>query len=302
MTSVRPAYDEFTDTTVQVAVSMNAAGELRLVDQSCLVVLAGSRIGQRVALGERRLLIGRGAANGLVLDADSVSRQHAAIEWDGRRHIVVDLDSTNGTFVNDGSVSRCALADSDRVQIGKVLLKYLSGSNIESAYHAEIQRLARFDGLTGAANRGHFEELLERELELGHEHGLPVGFLLFDLDHFKLVNDTYGHPAGDAVLRQVVALLRTVLDSELLLGRLGGEEFGVLCPGYDDERCRAVAEAIRLAVQGHDFELPVGTIKSTVSVGVAVADPEQVVLPNSLFARADQSLYAAKAQGRNRVV
>src|SRR5690606_9468878 len=159
--------------------------------------------------------------------------------------------------------------DGDRLQIGKVLLKYISGSNVESAYHEEIQRLMRYDGLTGVHNRSHFEETLHNVIWRARMDPSPTSLILFDLDHFKQINDTYGHTAGDAVLRQVAAIITQQVPPGQLFARVGGEEFAVLLSGVDVQGAYALAESIRRAVESSVFVFDGNRIPVTVSLGVA---------------------------------
>ena len=158
MTSIKD--DDLYDTTTEVTVSRDMGGVLNLAreQQAMLLVLSGARIGQRVTLDQAPLIIGRGSSCGLVLDADSVSRQHAQVEWENGRHHLVDKGSTNGTFVNHQRIQSRVLNDGDQVQIGKALLKYLEGGNIEAMYHEEFERLMHHDGLTNARTKASFEE------------------------------------------------------------------------------------------------------------------------------------------------
>jgi diguanylate cyclase (GGDEF)-like protein len=291
------------ETTVELTVSRESTGALRFVlpQHAILVVLAGPRIGHRVVLSEQPLEIGRGTGAGLQLDADSVSRRHARIEWTGRTHKLIDLGSTNGTFVNEARIRERELADGDRPQIGKVLLKYIAGGNVEGAYHEEVQRLMRFDGLTGVHNKSHFEESLNAALWRTRGAPAPVSLIVFDLDHFKAVNDTHGHTAGDAVLRQAAAVVAQQVSPEQLFARVGGEEFAVLCPGAVLGSAHQTAERIRSAVEAAAFAFEGITIPITVSLGCAERAAGSEESPQSLFERADAQLYAAKSAGRNRV-
>ncbi|MBX3717171.1 MAG: diguanylate cyclase [Burkholderiales bacterium] len=162
---------------------------------------------------------------------------------------------------------------------------------------AELERLAATDHLTGAWNRAHFERTIAAELERCRAGRLPVSLVLVDIDHFKRVNDTHGHAAGDAVLRELVAVMRTRIRASDLLFRWGGEEFAVLVSGAGWRGAERVAENLRQAVAGHDF--PVAG-RVTVSAGAAEHDGEES-LP-AWFGRLDAALYAAKAAGRDRVL
>lgn len=294
------AGDDLFETTVEVTVTRDFTRSWRksTPGQAFLVVIAGPRLGHRVLLGEETLDIGRGVGCGFQLDLDSVSRLHARVRWDGTRHFIEDLRSTNGTYVNENRVGEHPLADGDRVGIGKVLLKYLAGGNVEAAYHEEIQRLMRYDGLTGVFNRSHFDETLHNVLWRARFDGAPVSLILFDLDHFKRVNDTHGHPAGDAVLRQAAAIVSQIIPPGTVFARTGGEEFAVLCPGVPAAHAWQLAEHIRRAVEASAFTAEGTRIPVTVSLGVAERAPTDQS-PEVLYERADTQLYAAKAAGRN---
>jgi diguanylate cyclase (GGDEF)-like protein len=294
------AGDDLFETTVEVTVTRDFTRSWRksTPGQAFLVVIAGPRLGHRVLLGEETLDIGRGVGCGFQLDLDSVSRLHARIRWDGGRHFIEDLRSTNGTYVNENKVKEQPLADGDRVGIGKVLLKYLSGSNVEASYHEEIQRLMRYDGLTGIFNRSHFDETLHNVIWRARFDGSPVSLVVFDLDHFKRINDTHGHPAGDAVLRQASAVVSQLIPPGAVFARTGGEEFAVLCPGMPVAHAWQLAEHIRRAVEAALFSAEGTRIPVTVSLGVAErAATDQG--PEALYERADTQLYAAKGAGRN---
>ncbi len=288
------------ETTVEVTITRDFTRALRksAPQQAYLVVIAGPRLGHRVVLDERPLEIGRGTQCGLQLDVDSVSRLHARVEWTGNYHKLVDLRSTNGTYVNEMRITEQELRDGDRLQIGKVLLKYISGSNVESAYHEEIQRLMRYDGLTGVHNRSHFEETLHNVIWRARMDPSPTSLILFDLDHFKQINDTYGHTAGDAVLRQVAAIVTQQVPPGQLFARVGGEEFAVLLSGVDVQGAYALAESIRRAVEASVFVFDGNRIPVTVSLGVAQRHPADQA-PEQLYERSDAQLYTAKGSGRN---
>jgi two-component system cell cycle response regulator len=265
--------------------------------QAVLLVISGARLGARIVLGEVTAEIGRSPSAALQLDVDSVSRQHLSIQWDGESHVAVDLGSTNGTYVNEQRVTRQTLVDGDRVRVGKVLLKYIAGTNVELACHEELQRLMRYDGLTGIANRLQFAETVSHALAPKDGGGHPLSLVLFDLDHFKRVNDDYGHTAGDLVLQQAARAAQSQVTAKELLARIGGEEFAVLCPGSDLVQARDQADRIRIAVERAEITFGSRRIPLTVSLGVAQHQPDETA--ESLFKRADTQLYAAKAAGRN---
>ena len=267
--------------------------------QACVVMLSGGTMGQYVALSEAPLEIGRSSTCGLQLDLDSVSRLHARIEWEREGHVLVDNGSTNGTYVDELRITRHRLRDGDRFAVGKALLKYLARGNIEAAYHAEIQRLAQYDALTNVASKAHFTDSFRTAVAKAEVAARPVTLLMLDLDHFKRVNDDFGHRAGDAVLRRAAEVAQEQLDFPQLLGRVGGEEFAVLCPGQDLSEGLALGERIRAAVEATQFAFEELLISVTTSVGVATRPAGSTEPPERLFERADARLYTAKATGRN---
>jgi diguanylate cyclase (GGDEF)-like protein len=237
----------------------------------------------------------------LILDADSVSRRHARIEWTGQAHRLVDLASTNGTYLNGTRVRDATLKDGDRIGIGKALLKYIAGGNIEAAYHEEIQRLMRFDALTGVYNKRHFEESLRLAVFTARAAPKPVSLIVFDLDHFKRINDTHGHTAGDHVLCELAKVVGETLFPDQIFGRVGGEEFAVLWEGTPLGNAADHAEKIRARVEAHPFSFEGHSFPVTVSLGVAEREQGQEEEAERLYERADEKLYQAKAAGRNRV-
>ena len=295
------ADDELYESTLEVTISRDMRSLIRVAtaQQALLLVLSGPRLGTRTILSDIPIEIGRGSNAGLVLDADSVSRRHAKIEPMGAGHRLVDLGSTNGTYVNGLRVKEHVLKDGDRVQIGKALLKYLAGGNIEGAYHEEVQRLMRFDALTGVHNKRHFDENLRIATSAGQSD--PVSLLVLDIDHFKKVNDTHGHMAGDAVLCATAIVVKKTASPDYLFARVGGEEFAVLCPNTTLAVAKVCAERIRVAVQNNLPTFEEKSLPVTVSLGVAEFKPGSAETAEALYGRADEKLYQAKDAGRNRV-
>jgi two-component system cell cycle response regulator len=269
-------------------------------DRACLVVIYGPELGTRAALTSTTFEIGRSSKCDLQIDQESISRNHARISWDGQRHVIEDLGSTNGTFVNDQSVKRQPLKDGDQLKVGRSILKYMAGDNIEANYHEEIYRLMTIDALTQTHNRRYFNDALEREFNRSLRYRRALSLLLFDIDHFKQVNDTYGHVAGDSVLRQLSLTVKPRLRAQDIFARVGGEEFCVLLPEVELPGARVAAEKVRKLVEAARFAVEDKTFGVTVSVGVTTFDA-RVTTPGALYEMADKALYAAKNGGRNRV-
>jgi len=270
--------------------------------QSCLVVIYGPDLGHRYELADNELTIGRDIANSITIDLDNVSRRHARLVQREDKVFLQDLGSTNGTFLNDEEVKGdVPLRSGDLVKVGGAIFKFLYGGNVESLFHEEIYRITIGDGLTQCFNKRYFLEFLEREMARGHRYGRPLSLMMFDLDHFKQVNDTHGHLAGDYVLRDLAQSVRGKVRKEECLARYGGEEFVLVSPESGPSRVRKFAEKLRQIVETHEFLFDDKRIAVTISVGVADMTPDMTE-PSQFIKVADSNLYLAKKQGRNRVV
>ncbi len=271
----------------------------------CLVTIYSkdpSQLGKRYVLEASPTHIGRGHDNHVVLDSDSVSRRHCHIERGGSGWLAVDDGSTNGTYVNDDQISSAVrLHSGDRLKVGPTIFKYLSGTDVESLYHEEIYRITIIDGLTQAHNKRHLFEALDKEITRARRYGRDLACIMFDIDHFKKINDTHGHLAGDYVLKEVARVVRSRLRGEETFARYGGEEFCIIAPETPVDGARVLAEDIRRRVQDSAFVFQGERIRCTISCGVAMlAEGDKDGL--TLIKSADEQLYAAKRTGRNRVV
>jgi Ca-activated chloride channel family protein len=295
-------FDEKTRVT-QVVQPPPAPGTARSTTD-CLVVIYTKEptlLGKRFVLEQSPTRIGRGADNHIVLDGDSVSRRHAHFEQRRREWLAVDDGSTNGTYANDEAIPReVPLKNGDRVKIGQTIFKFLSGADVEAQYHEEIYRMTIMDGLTQIHNKRYLLEALDRELVRARRHERDFSLLIFDIDHFKRINDTHGHLAGDFVLRELARVVDSRRRRDEVFARYGGEEFALVLPETSLEGAVALAEAVRERVAEHLFRFQSDTIRVTVSVGAAVlVEGDQKAA--DLIKRADERLYAAKNGGRNRV-
>lgn len=270
--------------------------------QDCLVVIYSSdarQFGKRYILGDEPLTMGRGQENRIVLDNDSVSRRHCRAEKRGAQWFVVDLDSTNGTYVNDQQVTELALRRGDQIKIGDTIVKYLSGSDLEAQYHETIYNMTIVDGLTGINNKRYLMEALEREIPRARRHQRPLSVVMFDIDHFKSINDNFGHLAGDYVLKELATLVKGRLRPDDILGRYGGEEFCAALPETNLPGAVSIAEDLRKRIEERRFVFEGEVIPVTVSLGCSELDGEMDVL--QLIKAADEKLYEAKRGGRNKV-
>jgi diguanylate cyclase (GGDEF)-like protein len=201
--------------------------------------------------------------------------------------------------VNDELIEEYQLRRGDQIKIGDTIFKYLSGSDVEAQYHETIYRMTIMDGLTNVHNKRYLLETLERELPRAIRHQRPLSLCMFDLDHFKQVNDTYGHIAGDYVLKEVASVVRSRLRPDDVIARYGGEEFAVLLPETDLKGAQAIAEELRKLIAERVFEFEGERIPVTVSIGCTQLRGEDDAM--KLVKAADVKLYEAKRGGRNRV-
>jgi len=280
-----------------------------LVPQPCgwaLVVYAGTQLGRvfPVVLGEN--VIGRSPTAAITLLDEEVSRVHSTLRLEtderGDRLILEDMGSTNGTFVNGQAlVGSRPVAAGDRFAIGGHVLKLVAMDPLERSFHETLLDQSTKDPLTGLANRGTILGELQSRFDLSRRHGRPLAVVMCDLDHFKLINDTHGHGAGDLVLSSFGELVRQNLRGTDLAGRIGGEEFLIVLPETEMEGAMFLAERLRSALRSTPQVITNAVITVTCSLGVAernAADRDG----GMLLGRADGVLYQAKRQGRDRAV
>jgi diguanylate cyclase (GGDEF)-like protein len=263
------------------------------------------RLGTRFRLSPgSRAEIGRSHSVEISLpEVLSISRQHALLEYRGRNVTVSDLGSTNGTYVNGDQIaprSAAVLRSGDRFQVAGVHFKFLHERDPEHAYYETIYDLVTRDGLTEIYNKRKYEEEIEREFGRALRHRRPLTLIMFDLDDFKRVNDTYGHLCGDFVLKRVVNLARDVLRPEQVFARVGGDEFVILTPETEAEGAERLARKVCDRVASLDYTYADFVVRISCSFGVAELDSE-MRSPTELYAAADHALMTSKRAGRNRV-
>jgi len=268
---------------------------------ACLIHIypTGPQMGTRYPLSEFPLVIGRDGECGICIPDNSVSRRHARINPRSDGYHAEDLGSTNGTYVNDVAAIMTRLKDGDYLRVGSCIYRFLMGGNVEADYHAVIYKLTIVDALTDIHNKRFMLEFLERELVRSGRYHRPLSLLMFDIDHFKEVNDTLGHLGGDYVLRELAARIKPLIRSDELFARYGGEEFAVVLPEATREGAFTAADRLRLIVADKPFLYEGILVPATVSVGVATTVGDERMTPVKLIELADQRLYDAKHQGRN---
>jgi two-component system cell cycle response regulator len=267
-----------------------------------IVVLAGVSAGEMFKLTADATIVGRGPKVGVRVNDEGVSREHCRLVREGEKIVLEDLGSTNGTFCNGVRVDRRELVDGDKIMVGSTtILKFTYHDYLDEVFQRQMYESALRDGLTKVFNKKYFTDYLEKEFAYAARHGSPLALIFLDIDFFKRINDTHGHPAGDFVLSELSQLMATQVRTEDVLARFGGEEFTVLCRGTDLEGARIVAERLRNTVEAHQFKFGEKLIPLTISLGIA-AIPDAGITDHAAFlAASDKALYEAKRTGRNRV-
>jgi len=278
------------------------AGAKAADQRPCLTVMSGAQSGKIFELGDH-IVIGREVDCEVHLNDKGVSRLHARIFRSTVGPLtLVDIGSRNGTWLNGERIEAPqVLSDGDKIQVGAALLKFSYVDMVERNFQRRQYESVTRDGLTGCHNRKAFDERLPAEMAFAYRHNRPVSLIMLDLDHFKQVNDTYGHPGGDAVLRMVGAILRASTRTEDVVCRYGGEEFSIILREQNCEGAWVVAERLRRAIEAATCQLGIFEIKVTASLGIATwwgGDPNEAALVKA----ADEALYVAKQSGRNRVI
>jgi len=257
-----------------------------------------------VTVSGRPVKVGRDLECDLRLRDEGVSRVHLQLRLLADDQLEVqDLGSNNGTFVDGRLTVLSVLTPGGKVVLGlNSVLRFEVQDGFDQAYHRQMYDARVRDWLTGAHNRRYFDEQLPVELSYARRQGRDLAILYLDVDHFKKVNDDYGHAVGDAVLVALVRSLRTALRAEDVLARIGGEEFAILARGTRFEGAHLLAVRIREDIAAlkviHSEDAP--AISITVSVGAVAISPNSKVSPEEVMAATDRNLYAAKDAGRNR--
>ncbi len=268
-----------------------------------LLVLTGSNFGQMYRVEDGETFLGRGQNATIRLNDDGISRRHARLVQEGGKVVIEDLKSSNGTLVNGAAVTEQVLADGDKIRLGSTtILKFTYNDRLDESFQQQIYDAALRDALTKAYNRKYFLDQLETEIAYARRHRTPLSLVMFDVDHFKRINDTHGHLAGDYVLTKLAKISMATVRTEDIFARYGGEEFCVICRGVPLPSAGTLGERLRVVVESTIFDHEGTNIPVTISVGVAAHPDIQVENAAQLIAGADEALYEAKRGGRNRVL
>lgn len=269
-----------------------------------LTVISGQQMGRSLIMEQPRALAGRDRECTLFLSDSGVSRRHAEFErLEDRRVLLRDLNSTNGTFLNGRKISEVEVKDGDNIHLGPVaVIGFGYESLTEHQLHIRQYEQAVRDGLTGIFNRRYLMRALRTEIAFAQRYRDPLSLFLFDIDHFKRINDTHGHRVGDEVICRMVEAVNDSLRREDIFARYGGEEFAVLLRGLNGEQARDCAERVRLLVESLRTSYEGLELAATISGGVATLVEGSEGNAETMMGHADACLYEAKAAGRNRVM
>ncbi len=269
--------------------------------RALLFTLTGRQQGAVFPLQASEIDLGRDPSRAVNLDDDAVSREHGRIVRRADGLYLEDAGSTNGTFLNEERVSQPErLEDGDHVRFGNTILRFSLVDELEERALANLFELTVRDPLTRTYNRRFLMAHLRSELAFAGRQGMPIALLLVDIDHFKPINDTYGHARGDLVLQLVANAISRLLRPYDVLCRYGGEEFVVVARDTSLRNAESLAERIRRQIEGLRFDVNGRLATVTVSVGVTsgrpVAGGDET---DALLLAVDMALYEAKESGRN---
>ncbi|MDX1701875.1 MAG: GGDEF domain-containing protein, partial [Melioribacteraceae bacterium] len=266
-------------------------------------IISGSLVGSMFKVDSDKLLIGRHEKSHICFEDSDVSRRHAKVirKPDGKI-IIVDLNSTNGTYCNDNRIDKHILKDGDKVQIGSAnIMKFSYQDSAEGQFQKELFESASKDNLTKIYNRAFFIERFSQEFSYALRHHSLLSLVILDIDYFKKVNDTYGHQAGDYILCEIVNVISKIIRKEALFARYGGEEFIILLRDINEEKAYIFANRIKEAVEEYKFKFEGNVISLTISVGISTYKKGNFKDHEEMLRVADKYLYKAKNSGRNRV-
>ena len=305
-TGIKPGgLDEISESTQIVDTNMlKQVVEGQQQIQAYLIVLSGPEVGRMHKIDSLEVTLGRSQGTEMRINDVGVSRRHARVVREGASVFIEDMGSANGTFLNgDRLTNRLQLRDGDKITLGSTtILKFTYHDKLDEDFQKQMFDAALRDSLTGAYNKKYFLDHLQSEFAFAARHASSLSLVMFDVDHFKNVNDTWGHLAGDAVLVKLAELAVESVRGEDLFARYGGEEFSIICRGISMGQAAHLGERLRSLVDRTDFKHGGEVMPVTISVGVAGFPEIPVGSAEDLIEAADTALYAAKNHGRNRVM
>ncbi len=284
---------------------ISSLGELdgNQLSTPCLLVIAGQHIGKLYPLDKKNsITVGRSSDCEIWIEDNTISRKHFRIDPTPQGFTITDLKSTNGTYINHTRIQTVPLHAGDKIQISRDTI-------IQFDYFDEDQKLSeqkRYemgvkDPFTGAFNKSYFLQRINDEFSFSYRQDIPLSLVLFDIDHFKLINDTHGHLAGDQILQEVSQIVFGSIRRDDVFCRYGGEEFVIIMRNTPCQAAVNLAERLRLKIEAHDFQYENTAIRVTISAGVSTLSGKNFRDYVMMIANVDDYLYKSKGGGRNQI-
>lgn len=255
-----------------------------------------------ISIDSQPFVFGREKSCSVTIQDDSASRRHSEIVQQGDDWYIVDLNSTNGTWVNEQRIQSQKLHAGDCIRVGRWTYKYFDKENMEASYHESVYQMMTQDSLTGAWNRRYLDDVLKREICHHKRTGQPICLLMIDLDHFKTINDEHGHQVGDDVLAEFGKRIQSCIRVSDIFCRFGGDEFAVLMVNSDRQSSGVVCDRIMKSINSEPFATSVGDIECSISCGFAQCTIDNSLTVEEFIALADKRLYEAKKTGRQKII
>lgn len=257
---------------------------------------------KKFKISKKKMTIGRSSKADIVIDDDRISGIHCTIQQHKNDIIIEDQESTNGSYIDGKRIKKNMVTVKSNLQLGLTVMKIEYKGESEIRFENDLFRRATTDAMTGISNRGFFLKRAREEIAFSQRTDLPIGLALLDIDHFKTVNDTFGHQAGDYIIKQLAVIIDTAKRHEDLFGRYGGEEFIILLRGkLDSAGAVLFCERIRKTIENYCFRFDKKNIPVTLSLGLCFKCGSKIESLNKMIQKADMALYRAKANGRNMV-
>lgn len=266
-----------------------------------LTFIWGPRMGELYALDKKEVTVGRSSDCDLWVEDSAISRKHFKLQVKKGEIKIVDLGSTNGTHVNGEKVNEKVLKEGDKIQISKdTILEFNYLDETRKLSDKKRYEMGVIDPVTNTYNKRYFLDRITEEFSFAQRKKQSLSLIMFDIDHFKILNDTYGHLAGDLVLQRICAAVARIIRSDDIFARYGGEEFVVLMRDTPCQNAVNLAERIRQVIQDEKIRYEDKNIDVTVSCGVSYLTERHRDF-QALISEADKFLYESKGNGRNRV-
>lgn len=294
--------DDSTVVITNIHEALNTSEQEASEKPACIIIVGGEHNGTIYDLILGLTTVGRSHENTIAADFRGVSRKHFQIDLKEDAAYLSDMGSSNGTYLNNKKVEKPTIMNrGDIIKIGNIAFKYIPKGDPERLTYDKLQFEANTDGLTGCYNKTFFNNAFSTLFRKSQSIGSKLSLIFFDLDHFKHLNDTYGHDAGDYVLKEMAKIIKDngVRDGDIF-ARYGGEEFAVVLPDTGAKQALEIAERLRALIENHSFIYDSKRLPVTASIGVADYQ-EGILTSTDMFKRADIAVYTSKNGGRNLV-